>query len=107
MSHAYGRVRFDDGTVLHFEYDGTSDVCISTLRTSRKEVWDHWRDQGWNRCTCGRDQPVEIAEDYGGGQWWAGRACRHCMAITDGLREPEDEPTHTGLPDWWPVGERS
>lgn len=109
MSHANGQVRFQDGLILHFEYNGTSDVCISNLRDTNEEVWSHWRQQEWLKCDCGRDEEVEIANDYGDGSWSPnGKACRHCRAITfdpfpaymydneSGVIQELD-----GLPDWW------
>lgn len=109
MSHANGQVRFPDGLVLHFEYNGTVDVCISNLRNTNVEVWEHWRQQEWLECKCGRDEQVDIANDYGGGSWSPnGRACRHCRAITfdpvpafmyDNQNGEIEE--FDGLPEWW------
>ena len=97
MSHANGMVQFPDKTVMHFEYNGTSDVTVSVLWDTSEEVHAHWRGDLWNECKCGRDEPVTLFTDYGDGFHWPGRACRHCRAITAGL-EP-DETTY-GTPDW-------
>jgi len=102
MSHAEGKVRFGDGDIMYFEYDGTSDVAQPTLYKTHDELWEKWRNEDWNECKCGKDEPVEIAETYGGGTHWNGRACRKCMAITSPLSwdafwdDSEDD-----LPDWY------
>lgn len=90
MSHAYGKVFFKDGHVLHYEYDGTSDVVLNPLHDTAKEVFNLWRQYKPVRyCTCGLSEPVFIYTDYGFGFYWRGRACRHCKLVTDGF-EPFD-----------------
>jgi len=109
MSHAYGQLRFSDGLILHFEYNGTSDVCISNLHNTKEGVCNHWRRQEWLKCNCGRDEAVEVANNYGDGSWSPdGRACRHCKAITfDPVQaymyanENGEIKEFDGLPDWW------
>ena len=106
MSHSYGAVQFDsDDKVMFYEYDGTSDVTISHLYDTRKEMEDNWRKGEWLDCKCGRDEPVEIYSNYGGGFYWDGRACRHCLAITENLKPDWDDGSSSsdGTPDW--VGE--
>jgi len=100
MSHANGQVRFSDGVVKHFEYNGTTDVCISVLYDLYEEMDKHWREGLWGECTCGKDEPVEIATDYGGGFFWEGRACRYCDVITLEL-QPDWTNWTDGKPDWW------
>ncbi len=98
MSHAYGQVRFCNGTVMHFEYDGTTDRCINPLRDTVKEVVKNWRKyiDSEKTCTCDQDEePVEIATDYGDGHHWHGMACKACKVITKGMLYID------GLPDWW------
>lgn len=89
MSHASGAVKFVDGTILYFEYNGTTDVCIPPLWATQEEVEEHWRaeDARWD-CICevGVWEEVEIFTTYGGGFYWRGRACRGCNTIVDGLR---------------------
>lgn len=87
MSHAVGAVRFDDGKILYYEYDGTSDVAIAKLYETRDEVYENWRESPPAHCTCGKTEPVRIMTTYGGGSAWDGRACRHCRAITDGFMD--------------------
>lgn len=31
MSHANGEVKFKDGSIKYFEYNGTSDICIPKI----------------------------------------------------------------------------
>jgi hypothetical protein len=100
MSHAYGKVYFYDGQILHFEYNGTSDVCIPFLYNSVEELSHNWRQyKGWHYCICNRHEPVIIYTDYGAGFHWEGRACRYCMCISHGLI-PDDvlTPTTKGKP---------
>lgn len=110
MSHAYGQVKFEDGTILHYEYDGTVDVIRNPLWKTVEELTEHWRNQPiWKECHCGQDEPVEIAAYFGNGFWWAGRACKKCMVITNGFRPwwftPEEQSEQHGdsekLPEWW------
>ena len=75
MSRASGRCVFDsDGLVLHFEYDGTVDQCISHLYATWKEMSDNWRKGEWLTCSCGRDEPVTLDVDYGPPNVEPGRA---------------------------------
>lgn len=87
MSHANGEAKFSDGTVMHFEYNGTSDVCRTALKPTYEEMQKDWRKPGNDAdCKCGQpSEIVELSTDYGGGFSWPGKACRKCMAITDGL----------------------
>jgi len=105
MSHATGKVRFNDGTVMFYEYNGTCDVVCNCLYDSYKEMHSNWRDQPSNECTCGNDEEVEIATNYADGYYWPGKACRKCKAITRGLGSAVDEYIYDeeteGLPDWW------
>ena len=99
MSHAYGQVKFQDGTVKHFEYNGTSDYAIPKLYNIKKEVSINWRTFPKSRCSCGKDEKVEIMTLYGDGFWWEGRACKFCMTITAGF-EPDIDNFHDGIPEW-------
>jgi hypothetical protein len=40
MSHSSGTVTFKDGLVLHFEYNGTTDICIPKLYETFEEMWE-------------------------------------------------------------------
>lgn len=98
MSHAYGRIRSEDGELLgHFEYSGTSDVIHTKIRESKEEVSKNWRgDDNYAHCKC-KGQEVLLAVDYGSGSTWRGKACFEHMAIIGGLeRGYECEPWHMG-----------
>lgn len=82
MSHTYGTITFKDGEVFHFEYNGTSDVCVSHLFKTQKEVSDNWRKADWLACDCGGDEEAVFMSGYGSSMPRTGKACRKCMAIT-------------------------
>lgn len=108
MSHANGLVRFPDGEVFHFEYDGTSDVVCTSLKRTYAEVRRDWRTPANQaQCTCGQPpEVVELTTDYGDGSAWPGKACRRCMAVTDGIFPDEPDPAAwtNGQPDWAKAG---
>lgn len=94
-------VRFPDGTVLHCEYNGTSDVMVSALWDTREQMLAHCRGEVWNVCMCGCDEPVTLFSDYGSPFHWPGRACRRCRAITAGqVPFLSDDPITDEEPDW-------
>ena len=117
MSHAMGAVRFPDGLILYYEYDGTSDFVISCLHDSKAEVSAEWRKHSPRVCTCPKMETVEIYADYGNGFSWVGLACRICRAVAGCSRhpfeiewgEPDDfglpretpRELYNGIPDWW------
>jgi hypothetical protein len=102
MSHAIGAVRFGNGTIRWFDYNGTTDICEPHLVERPDEV--RFREMPWRHCTCGRDEPVEIANDYGNGTWWRGRACDPCRTITAGVSWVEEGiSAQDGYPPWWPA----
>lgn len=100
MSNWNGLVRFTDGQIFYFEYNGTSDVCLPPLRNSFEEVTAHWREEPerWD-CICpstALHQPVEIVISYG--MCWTGLACRQCQTIVGDLTPPTETEFHR--PDW-------
>lgn len=97
MSHSSGAVKFNDGEIWFYEYNGTTDVVISNLRKTLQEVRDNWRESEWLECTCGKAEPVEIYSDYGGGFCFNGKACRKCRSVDGGECYPY---TFDGIPDW-------
>ena len=78
MSHANAEFIFKDNTVLHGEYNGTSDVMLTNMFTTYDEMTDHWREQEWKECECD-GEPCIAFTDYGSGSWWVGCACREHM----------------------------
>ena len=104
MSHANGAVKFkSDNLIMFFEYNGTTDVSIPFLYDTKKELYDNWRKGKWGKCECGKDEEVELMNDYGGGATQQGRACRYCKAIVFPIGCDEMLGTEAdGLPDWNP-----
>ena len=111
MSRASGQCRFADGIVMHYIYEGTGDTTIPGLFTTSKAAWDAWNgdekslDDMMAYCDC-EGEPVELADDYGNGDHWSGKACRTHTRITKGrwnapLDYLDDDELHDGLPDWW------
>lgn len=84
MSHAGGKVKFKDNTIMHFEYNGTSDVVIPKMYHTKEEVIANWRNHEYDDMyKCAHiEEDVEIAHTYGHGSTMSGRACRKCNCIT-------------------------
>lgn len=84
MSHSNGQVKFKDGTVMHFEYDGTSDIVIPKMYLTNEELVANWRNHDYdNMYDCEhKEEEVEITYTYGSGATMTGRACRKCSCIT-------------------------
>lgn len=91
MSHAHATFIFSDRGPLFGEYNGTSDVMLPLMFSSREQVDDNWRKQEWKNCIC-KGEPIScIAHtDYGGGFWWYGKACLACK-IFIGPQMPFEE----------------
>jgi hypothetical protein len=107
MSHATGVVKCKDNTLFYFEYNGTSDMNLSTLYNTTEEMHANWRSNAMPKCTCdGPHEYVEMANCYGGGALYPGKICRNCMCIVSPIHWDDffDE-EHPGLPDWWPIDE--
>ena len=102
MSHASGLVRFEDGTIRHFEYDGTSDFCHPKLWRTFASMDKHWHeDHPLKECTCGRaPEKVAAFTHYGGGMSWQTTACRHCGVIVDCDNPYELGEDLDGVPEW-------
>lgn len=113
MSHASGAVRFNDGLVMFYEYNGTCDVCISHLYETMQGVMDNWRKSEWMDCNCSEgEEAVEVYSSYGGGFSFSGEACKKCKSLNhvggspfdtsiDNKRTPDQKPWEAGYPDWW------
>jgi hypothetical protein len=121
MSNSIGKIRFSDGQILFFKYNGTYNAAINALYEDQDSAWGAESKNKDCKCSSGSEK-VEIATDYGGGIRWTGFACRNCSLLTNGSTDPyrteyaesdEDEsgyysppifcvfsPKH-GLPDWW------
>lgn len=94
MSHSSAQLRFDDGSELHGEYDGTSDVMLPRMFRTPEERNEQWRKQEWPKAECHHDKEGCIVHsDYGGGFTWPGETCRTCLIFTG----PHDPWEHAGL----------
>lgn len=87
MSNSIGAVKFSDGQIRFFEYRGSTDICISALWNTTKEVFDNWRKAEWKHCTCGNEEIIELHYVYGGGYYAEGYACKACKS----LRQTEEQ----------------
>jgi len=81
MSHAMGQIKFKDGTIRYYEYNGTFDVPISHHYATTDEVSKNWREHEWLDCTCGKEEDVSIYTCYGGGFYLKGKACKKCNSV--------------------------
>ena len=81
MSHTSGAIKFQDGTIRFYEYNGTADIVLSHHYATIEEVSDNWRSGTWSDCTCGGEEPVNIFSGYGGGFYLNGKACKTCNSI--------------------------
>ena len=101
MSHAEGRVKFNDGTIFYFEYNGTCGMILKDLYETHEELELNWRKPKINNCLCGQTETVEIATSYGHSFSWEGRACKKCKVIIDEFQADEYVEEISGLPEWW------
>jgi hypothetical protein len=81
MSHANGVVKFSDGLIMYYEYDGTVDNVVSHLYATEFGLWDHWRNHTLNKCQCEHEEDVIAYSDYGDGFYFKAKACRKCASI--------------------------
>jgi hypothetical protein len=94
-----GAVRFSDGQVWFYEYNGTSDYTISHLYATPKEVSENWRsDNDLGDCKCGRAEELEAYTNYGGGYYLEVKACKHCKTI---VSEPDFDIIESNDTDHW------
>lgn len=103
MSRASAQVKFPDGTIRFGVYHGTSDVYYDQLYDTPEAAWTAYRDGSINEwleeSLGGEEYDVEIADDYGGGETYRGRATKYRITSTPVADEMES--IKQGLPDWW------
>ncbi len=103
MSRASGAVRFGDGTILFFLYNGTCDQVWPELFDTSRQSWDSYGENIGKVCTCGGAEPVRLTQTYGGGSHWAGTACKTCRVVVTGKSPFDDDPEEAdGYPEWSP-----
>ena len=52
MSHTTGALRFKDGLIRFYEYDGTVDLVLSHHYETVEEVSENWCKGEWLDCHC-------------------------------------------------------
>jgi hypothetical protein len=108
MSRANAQVKFPDGTIRYGIYNGTADIYMAWLFDTPDKAWDAWRkykdsgfdDEGFDNPYDDAIYDVEIADDYGGGDCYIGRATKSqiCSAL---LADHMNRKDKGGMPDWW------
>jgi hypothetical protein len=100
MGIANGLVKFSDGTIKHFVFDGSADVCIPRLYDTYEKMTENWRMFNGKPISCNHvKEPVEMCTDYGD-FYWQGTACRKCMMILEG-EDPFEQKYQKGIPEWF------
>ena len=101
MSHDVATVTFEDGLILHTEYNGTCSIARLALFNTKQEMLDNWRKDVPDglHCSCGQDEEIEYHTKYGPGITWTSRACRHCLVLTGPRdnRPPWEPPSFIGF----------
>lgn len=108
MSSAGGKVRFNDGMVMYFRYDGTCDICQSQLFETEEERNTKWRKEDDFVAGNYKWESVIIANNYAYGYYWEGKATKEGWIHPDSLipYDYQDDGTvlnkeTEGLPDWF------
>ncbi len=97
MSHSLGAIKFADGEIWYYEYNGTCDVIVSHIYPTSQQVDVNWRNHEWiKECICGSEEDVEIFSDYTL-KYTYGKACRKCLNVS-GNHYHDD--TYMGF-YWW------
>ena len=113
MSRANAQVRFPDGTIKYGIYNGTVDVYWEPLFDSAEEAWEAWREyynseplnvNKWLNIYDDGYYDVEIADDYGRGDCYIGRASKSQIVSAVNV-EYMNRKGKGGLPDWWDMNE--
>ena len=87
MSHSVGEIIRHGAIIGYFEFNGTVDVVIPTIRASEDEVCAHWREEKERPCSC--DAPPDEVLLYAEGRHWPAQVCLACAAIVGELGVPE------------------
>lgn len=104
MSRANGAVLTKDGKIFYCEYNGTVDVMIPNLYTTRDEMQSNWRTKRFDLCShpdSHKKESVKVATSYGYGFSWDGFMCVECNCLVSPL-EPDYKTESNELPDWYP-----
>lgn len=118
MSRASAQVKFPDGTIRHGIYNGTVDVYWPYLFATSEDAWAAWdeyynskpmSDKKWADAVRyeqvgGPFYDVEIADSYGGGDGYYGKATKNVIVSqtrVDYMTQIRRGGKVGGLPDWW------
>lgn len=93
------QVEFADGLRAYGLFDATIDKCIPMLFPTQDAAWNKYysadglgaarKEMNAAVCACKHDEPVTLTTWFGDEpESWPGRACRTCMAVTDGFESP-------------------
>jgi hypothetical protein len=108
VSRASGYVRFPDGEIKAFIYDGTVDVVYPALFKTSIEAWGAYRsvkdgNEAWAAVfepeAVRVEEEVEVYSDYGSGFWWKATATRNRI-LTKLDWDDFYEDLHDGAPSW-------
>jgi hypothetical protein len=107
MSRANAQVRFPNGTIKHGIYNGTVDVYWPYLFDTSEEAWSAWREYDTDKldeltryeAVDGPFHNVEIADDYGSGETYIGRATPRLIVSATNVDYMNS--IKKSLPDWW------
>lgn len=112
MSRANAQVKFPDGTIKYGIYNGTVDVYWAPLFNSSEEAWDAWTEyykketldeRRWLDPHDDSYYDVEIADSYGNGSTYNGRASKSQIVGATNIDFMNQK--LSGLPEWWSSGE--
>lgn len=102
MSEVLGLVKFKDGTIKYFVYNGVVNIAGPKLFDTCEKMYkknNEYIDIEVKHSI--DDEEVEIYSDYANGFYWTGRANKEKMIITSCcLIDDIDAIIHQGQPDW-------
>ena len=112
MSRADAQIRFPDGTIKYGIYNGTIDHYWFPLFDSPEKAWEAWQeyyksesmdDSKWGNSYDDSFYDVVIADDYGGGGSYIGRASKSQIVSATNVDFMNSIKRRGigGLPDWW------
>lgn len=81
MSNSTGAIKFTDGEIRYYEYNGCANVVASHHYKTVEEVVKNWREHIWVNCKCGAEEPVSIYANSGFGFYTEGYACKKCNSV--------------------------
>lgn len=92
MSHADGLAILPDGTMYHYEYNGTCDICCTRLYKDYEEMHQNWRKDNLRDCICDQKEYKKVVLTTAYGHWdflWTSEICEECMCIVGKIHDWE------------------